>query len=92
MTIASKARGKVGTHSRRVCVAEAMGAGATPARPEGAAVPQEPALLQQRDAPPEAPRVTPAAPIQQAYRDLMQGLVDTDRGAEAGRTYNRLKA
>ena len=30
-------------------------------------------------------------PVQQAYRDVTRGLVDTDRGAEAGRTYQKLK-
>ena len=30
-------------------------------------------------------------PVQQAYRDVKRGLVDTDRGAEAGRTYQKLK-
>ena len=29
--------------------------------------------------------------MQQAYRDLRKGLPDTDRGAEAGRTYGKLK-
>lgn len=30
-------------------------------------------------------------PMQQAYRDITRGLKDTDRGAEAGRTYKKLK-
>ena len=30
-------------------------------------------------------------PMKQASRDLKRGLVDTDRGAEAGRTYKKLK-
>ncbi len=30
-------------------------------------------------------------PVQQAYRDVKRGLVDTDRGVEAGRTYQKLK-
>lgn len=33
----------------------------------------------------------PSVPMQQAFRDLSRGLQDTDRGAEAGRTYNKLK-
>lgn len=33
----------------------------------------------------------PSAPIQQAYRDVTRGLQDTDRGAEAGRAYQKLK-
>lgn len=33
----------------------------------------------------------PSAPVQQAYRDVKRGLEDTDRGAEAGRTYQKLK-
>ncbi len=34
---------------------------------------------------------TPVDPVPQAYRDLQRGLQDTDRGAEVGRTYRRLK-
>lgn len=34
---------------------------------------------------------TPADPVPQAYRDLQRGLQDTDRSAEVGRTYRRLK-
>lgn len=30
-------------------------------------------------------------PMKQASRDLRRGLTDTDRGAEAGRTYKKLK-
>jgi hypothetical protein len=30
-------------------------------------------------------------PMRQAYRDVANGLLDTDRGAEAGRTYKKLK-
>ena len=33
----------------------------------------------------------PSAPMQQAFEDLARGLVDTDRGAEVGRTYKKLK-
>ena len=33
----------------------------------------------------------PSEPMKQASRDLKRGLVDTDRGAEAGRTYKKLK-
>ena len=34
---------------------------------------------------------TPSEPMRQAYRDLERGLQDTDRGAEAGRAYRKLK-
>ena len=34
---------------------------------------------------------TPVDAVPQAYRDLQRGLQDTDRGAEVGRTYRRLK-
>ena len=34
---------------------------------------------------------TPSEPMRQAYRDVTRGLQDTDRGAEAGRTYRKLK-
>lgn len=33
----------------------------------------------------------PSEPMQQAYRDVTRGLQDTDRGAEANRTYKKLK-
>lgn len=33
----------------------------------------------------------PSAPMQQAFEDLARGLQDTDRGAELGRTYKKLK-
>ena len=33
----------------------------------------------------------PSQPVQQAHQDLTRGLVDTDRGAEADRTYRKLK-
>ena len=33
----------------------------------------------------------PSQPVQQAYRDVKRGLVDTDRAAEADRTYDKLK-
>ena len=33
----------------------------------------------------------PSVPMQQAFRDLSRGLQDPDRGAEAGRTYKKLK-
>ena len=38
-----------------------------------------------------APDPVPAAPMRQAYRDLARGLQDTDRSAEVGRTYRKLK-
>ena len=34
---------------------------------------------------------TPSAKVQQAYRDVTRGQQDTDRGAEANRTYAKLK-
>ncbi len=33
----------------------------------------------------------PSEPMKQAARDIKRGLVDTDRGAEADRTYRKLK-
>ena len=33
----------------------------------------------------------PSRAVQQAYRDVKRGLVDTDRSAEAGRAYDKLK-
>jgi len=53
--------------------------------------PQPLKLPHERDLLPEAPRDPPAPQMRRAYRDLLHGLVDTDRGAEAGRTYKRLK-
>ncbi|HEX4858551.1 MAG TPA: hypothetical protein VFV17_05995 [Usitatibacteraceae bacterium] len=37
------------------------------------------------------PGALPSVPMQQAFKDTKQGLVDTDRGEEAGRTYRKLK-
>lgn len=61
------------------------------ATPRAVGNPQPLKLPHERDESPEAPRDAPARPMRQAYRDLQRGLVDTDRGAEAGRTYQRLK-
>ena len=50
-----------------------------------------PALPHERD---EAVGMTggvPSRAVQQAYRDVKRGLVDTDRSAEAGRAYDKLK-
>lgn len=47
--------------------------------------------------PPPLPASDPAAgtveskPMKQAFRDVSRGLKDTDRGAEAGRTYQKLR-
>lgn len=37
------------------------------------------------------PGAVPSVPMQQAHQDVKRGLTDTDRGAEAGRTYRKLK-
>lgn len=50
-----------------------------------------PELLQPQDEEVGAIGEEPAAPLQQAHRDLTRGLQDTDRGAEADRTYRKLK-
>ena len=61
---------------------------AGPARAARAAMPGE---AHAPDAVKAAPDPVPAAPMRQAYRDLARGLQDTDRGAEVGRTYRKLK-
>lgn len=83
VSVASRRRAAAGDGQGRT-----SGAGATPA---AVGNPQPLKLPHERDESPEAPRDPPAAPMRQAYRDLLHGLVDTDRGAEAGRTYKRLK-
>jgi hypothetical protein len=57
------------------------------------AVPREsaPALPHERDESVDTTGTIPSEPMQQAYRDIKRGLKDTDRGAEAGRTYKKLK-
>jgi hypothetical protein len=37
------------------------------------------------------PGAVPSVPMQQAFVDINVGLKDTDRGAESGRTYRKLK-
>ena len=48
-------------------------------------------LPHQRDEQPGATDGIVSVPMQQAYRDLSSGLVDTDRGVEADRAYRKLK-
>jgi hypothetical protein len=50
-----------------------------------------PKLPHERDESINTAGTVPSAAIRQAERDLKRGLVDTDRGAEAGRTYKKLK-
>ncbi len=76
--------------SRRAPVVRGRAAAAE-APPVVVGNPQPLKLPHERDESTQAPREPPAARIQQAYRDLKRGLVDTDRAAEAGRTYKRLK-
>ena len=68
---------------------------AGPARAARAAMPGEAhapdAVKAAPDAVKAAPDPVPAAPMRQAYRDLARGLQDTDRSAEVGRTYRKLK-
>ncbi len=57
------------------------------------AMPTEPApkLPHERDESINTAGTIPSEPMKQADRDVKRGLVDTDRGAEAGRTYRKLK-
>ena len=48
-------------------------------------------LPQERHEPASTTGTIPSEPMHQAYRDIKHGLKDTDRGAEAGRTYKKLK-
>ncbi len=51
----------------------------------------EPELPHERDESVGMTDGIPSESVQQAYRDVKRGLQDTDRGAEAGRTYQKLK-
>jgi hypothetical protein len=57
------------------------------------AVPTEsaPKLPHERDESINTAGTISSEPMKQADRDVKRGLVDTDRGAEAGRTYRKLK-
>ena len=59
--------------------------------PVGTAQPAPMELPHERDASTNMTDGIPSPPVQQAYRDVKRGLQDTDRGAEAGRTYQKLK-
>ena len=48
-------------------------------------------LPHERDESVSASAPEPSAQMQQAFEDLARGLQDTDRGAELGRTYKKLK-
>lgn len=50
-----------------------------------------PKLPHERDQSINATGKITSEPMKQAYRDLTKGLQDTDRAAEAGRTYKKLK-
>ncbi len=62
---------------------------------EGAPPPGKVGTADHAAAAPVMPAADPGTvvsePMQQAYRDISRGLKDTDRGAEAGRTYKKLK-
>ena len=67
------------------------GPGVVIAPPAAVGNPQPLKLPHERDESVAAPVAAPTAPMRQAYRDVARGLADTDRGAEVGRTYARLK-
>ncbi len=50
-----------------------------------------PKLPHERDESINTTGTVASEPMEQAARDVKRGLVDTDRGAEAGRTYRKLK-
>jgi hypothetical protein len=50
-----------------------------------------PKLPHERDESIDTTGAIASEPMKQAARDIKRGLVDTDRGAEAGRTYQKLK-
>lgn len=91
MTSDSKVK-PVSAAPRRRAAADAHGrrAGAT-APPAATGNPQPLKLPHERDESTAVPVGPPTAPMRQAYRDLARGLADTDRGAEVGRTYAKLK-
>lgn len=59
--------------------------------PVGTAKPAPMELPHERDVSTNMTDGIPSPPVQQAYRDVKRGLQDTDRGAEVGRTYQKLK-
>ena len=71
----------------------AIAAKPTRARPGRPAKPAAslPKLPHERDESINTTGTVASEPMEQAARDVKRGLVDTDRGAEAGRTYKKLK-
>ena len=64
---------------------------AAPAAPAGEVTPADTKLPHERDESADSKGAVQSEAMQQAYRDLRRGLPDTDRGAEVGRTYGKLK-
>ena len=88
MTFDSQAKAMPVATRRRVV------AGGVPGRTGGAIAPPAGAgnaPPPTRDEPSASPAAVPTVPMRQAYRDLARGVADTDRGAEVGRTYAKLK-
>lgn len=80
--------------SRRAGSAEPLRKAAVPvapASPRGVVTPSGVKLPHERDESAESTGAVQSEAMQQAYRDLRRGLPDTDRGAEAGHTYRKLK-
>lgn len=73
------------------------GAGSKRRKPAAAVVPGEvirlpdATLPHQRDESADSTGAIQSEAMQQAYRDILRGLPDTDRAAEVGRTYRKLK-
>ena len=92
MTGNTKIKAAPAAPRRRAAVGTVRGRSAVAAEaPTVSGNPQPLKLPHERDEAPAAPVGAPTAPMRQAYRDLARGLADTDRGAEVGRTYARLK-
>lgn len=92
MTSDSKAKTIAAPSRRRVAARALQGrADGAIAPPVASGNPQPLKLPHERDESSEVPAGPPTAPMRRAYRDVVRGLADTDRSAEVGRTYAKLK-
>jgi hypothetical protein len=95
----SKSRENLGTSIASLVMPASVDLTATSYKPKPGSVPAcdlarkktLPKLPHERDESVSATPPIPSKPMQQAYRDVARGLQDTDRAAETGRTYKKLK-
>ena len=95
----SKTKANLGTSIASLVMPASVDLTATSYKPKPGRVPARdqarkktlPKLPHERDESVSATPPVASKPMQQAYRDVARGLQDTDRAAEAGRTYKKLK-